>query len=837
MSYPRIFGANGEPYGKYVWDRYNYPKTVPGKTIGWHFSGGTIRILRIYYWDVGVNPYDEGAEMHYASVRLPSGSVTDEVFEAFFQAYMVGRWVSTDYYHPIELLYFAPADTTWRKDYKGDVSVNVLGASDEPGELVGRVSSDVADAYPENGLVGSTWYIKRTFSTDFVGNGYGELTDCIYCHSQHAVNGIDEIELQYPVDGKLYDKLQLRNFIVVDTERTRQAQQYRIYRITKPINGIVTVFARHKAYDLTGIVVRPYTAETVATAVSGFNTYAINDNPFTFTNTHSGGGNFTVSAPKDIWSLMGGTEGSVLDVFGGEWDFDNDTITLRDRLGADKDVVVRYGSNLTDLEQDANCANCYTGIVAYWSRDDVVVYTGVVDVPGTFDYSRILTVDMSEKYEEQPTVEALTNAASSYITTHNIGVPKVSWKINFIPLEMTEEYKEIAHLERVMLGDKITVLFDRLGVNASARIIEIEWDVLLDRYISVTLGSARSNIVDTIAGQSEEIASKPGKGEVQTISAAIAEALAKVVAGASGGYAGLLDRDNDGQPDTLYIGDSKDINNATNIWIFNKDGWAGSKDGGHTWTVGATVGGGLLAEFVTAAHLTAGTITSADGESFVLDLDASSIAMKDGTILMTNSVTYTEADYTSADETKASGIVVGRYLPTKEDLLKYDVNGDGKITISDVVIITQVVRTGRSITLTIVWRLEITPSGIIIKKKVVSDGQEFAEVEVMRLDGGGLTAKIVSAENGIFDNIVTKSLSVNEQPVVVKRIIGYFVYGANGSYNSGIFIPRGVAGDFQISSNDWYSGFYFDGYGSATRKKGADPGYSVSTLYNDGSIG
>ena len=466
-------------------------------------------------------------------------------------------------------------------------------------------------------------YVQNESPSVPTNHGIGVLADAISCSVKHQVNGQDELVMTYPDNGQLADKIEQRCLIVADVER-RGNQPYRIYRIAKDIKGNIKIYARHLAYDLGGIVVEPFSANDIQTALNGLKTRAMTYNPFTFTTTRTTGARFSVDVPSTVWSLMGGQAGSLLDVYGGEYSFNGYTISLENRIGSDSGVSVRYGVNMTDFSQDENCANCYTGVVAYW-RDmngEETVYSPVVNAVGNFGYVRIMTVDMSDRWETKPTKDQLKAAASSYITRNQIGVPNVSWKINFIPLETTEEYKNLGVLERVNLGDTVGVKFEKIGVDATARVNQIEWDVLRDKYISVSLGSVKGNISDTIAKQTAELAKTPSTDGVKSIAMQISTALAKSITGASGGSVRLLDTDDDGEPDTLYIADNPDPAQARKVWRFNYNGWAASQNGYNgPFVMGATLNDGLLADFVTAANLTAGTIHSADGETFYLNLD------------------------------------------------------------------------------------------------------------------------------------------------------------------------------------------------------------------------
>lgn len=458
--------------------------------------------------------------------------------------------------------------------------------------------------------------------TQFDHNGIGVLADAVDCTVERELNGVYELELKYPVDGARFGDLAKRCQILAQPDPVTDPQPFRIYRITKPFRGTVSVYARHIAYDLMGIPVSPFSAQSAADAMRGLKTYAAVDCPFDFWTDKATQAAMTVAAPASIWSLLGGTQGSVLDTYGGEYDFDRHSVKLYGRLGADRGVSIRYGKNLTTLEQDENCESCYTGVYPYWKSQDgalVQLDEKIVNASGEYDYVRILTLDLSQEWQEAPTQEQLRTRAQRYISDNQIGVPDVSLTVGFVQLEQTEEYKGLALLERVNLGDTVSVEFPKLKVSATARAVAYRYKPLLDRYEEITLGKVKSNLAQTIAQQQKEVEQKPDR---KWFSAAMEQA-GKLLLGVNGGCVRVLDTDGDGMPDTIYVADNPDPNLAVKIWRFNYEGWAASDKGYNgPFKLAATLEQGLLAEAVTAAKLTAGTIQSADGgKTFFLDLD------------------------------------------------------------------------------------------------------------------------------------------------------------------------------------------------------------------------
>lgn len=463
-------------------------------------------------------------------------------------------------------------------------------------------------------------------ATVFSSNGIGTLSSAISCVVYQVLNGEYELQMEYPVNGIHFSEIAWRSIITAKPDKISDEQPFRVYRITKPLNGIVTIYARHIAYDMKGYVVAPFTAASLGLALVGLEGNSTPTCPFTFDTDKSVNSTFTVSVPKALWSCLGGSEGSILDTYKGEWEFSGFSAYLHNKRGSNRGVTIRYGKNLTSYEQDENCERVYTAVYPYWSNGTALVTLTekTIAVPGTFDFTRIMPLDLSGEFQEQPTEAQLRTRAERYISENEIGVPDVSWTVEFVQLEASEEYKDKALLERVFLGDTVTIEFEKYGVSASARAVEVQYNALLDRYDSVTLGKVKTNMADTIVAQQKEIETKPSVTLVEQITNALTES----ILGALGGCVRLLDNNNDGMPDELYIADNPDPTQAVYVWRFNYMGWAGSSNGYNgPFVMGATIPDGLLATFVTAAHLVAGTIQSADGQSFYLNLDENVLRM------------------------------------------------------------------------------------------------------------------------------------------------------------------------------------------------------------------
>ena len=454
--------------------------------------------------------------------------------------------------------------------------------------------------------------IPRLFAstaTAYTTQGIGALTDTILCYVDEERNGKYEGWLKYPITGIHYADIGMRSIIVCKPNYTDDPQPFRVYEITKPINGVVTVYFQHISYDLSGYPCQPFTASTLTAALSGLTANCPITCPFTLTSSRSVTATFTADLPASIRSWLGGKAGSLLDVYGGEWSYDKFTATLHTQRGANRGVTIRYGKNLTSLEQEENCSKVYTGVYPYWTdsyggnltqitgrivhNTDTDTYAGA-----TYDYEKILPLDLSNKWETQPTEGQIISAAKKYIEDNELGTPAVNLDV---------EFAQISNLikDRVDLCDTVTVQFERLGVSATAKCIKTRWNVLLDRYEEITLGDAKTTIAETIVGTKETAERAVSKSSLET---AVDQATS-LITGNSGGYVVLHDSDGDDKPDELLIMNTPSIDTATKVWRWNQAGLGYSSTGySGTYGLAMTANGQIVADYVNTGTLNANVI-------------------------------------------------------------------------------------------------------------------------------------------------------------------------------------------------------------------------------------
>ena len=453
---------------------------------------------------------------------------------------------------------------------------------------------------------------------DFSGGGVGFLSDCTRCVVTEERNGVYECEFSYPMDGRHYSEIEPDMIIKAKPNEMSDPQLFRIYRTSKPINGIVSFYCQHISYDLNVNVVDPFTLSgaTALTALQGILSHCYYQHSFTaqstlsFSETHD----LKVDKPKPARMCLGGSEGSVLDLFGGEYEFDNFNIKLHAARGQDTGVTILYGKNLTDITSDVNISNAYTAVYPYavdTDRDGLYTLTEKVIETGNTNFGepRVLSLDLTEKFnlpDEEITETKLRNLANAYITNNHISDVKQNIEISFVQLWQTQEYKDIALLQRVGLCDTVTVRYSKLGVSVKAKVIKTVYNALTEKYEKIELGKAKSNFGMTLKESVEQI-----EKEVIRNKSAMQKAIenaTRLIAGQNGGYV-VVNTTADGHPYEILIMNTDDIQTATKLWRWNLGGLGYSSTGYNgQYGTAITMDGAIVADYITTGTLNAGVI-------------------------------------------------------------------------------------------------------------------------------------------------------------------------------------------------------------------------------------
>lgn len=453
--------------------------------------------------------------------------------------------------------------------------------------------------------------------------GIGPLSDAISCEVTEERNGSYELRMTYPITGVHYSDITNEAIICAIPADGKDAQPFRIYKISRPINGKISVYAEHLSYQLSHIVVMPFTAHGAGNTLSGLIDNSIGDQPFSvWTDIANGTTEYNQTVPASFRSRLGGVSGSVLDCFGGEYEFDQWNVKLHAHRGTDRGVSIEYGKNLLSVTQEENIANVVTGIVPMWKSNDgdtVVTLPEVLiesEYADRYTYKRNIVYDFSSEFQDQPTEEELRAKAESYISSNLIGVPEVSIDVDFVALSDTEEYKDLER-ERINLCDTVTVRFAELGIDTTAKVVKTVYDVLGERYTKVSIGSVKASIVDTVNSIQQT-----QKEESDTFKSFVASTLAKqkdIMTGGLGGH--VVVNYVNGYPSEIVIGDTDNIKTMKHCIVINKNG-IGFSDGynadvSSAWTIDGTFSADyILTGTLNAERIKAGIIQDLLGRNY-----------------------------------------------------------------------------------------------------------------------------------------------------------------------------------------------------------------------------
>ena len=427
-------------------------------------------------------------------------------------------------------------------------------------------------------------------AVDFSTYGIGVLADCISCEVTEERNGTYELVLQYPVTGRNYGELSSERIIKAKPNDTADDQAFRIYRITTPIDSVVTVYAQHISYDLSNIAALTWSSESISPALAMQRVFqnTATAHSFTCQTDYSEAKPFSVAKPQSVRACLGGVAGSFLDLWGGEYEWDNFHVIHHQGRGQHTEVVIEYGKNLTELEHDSDITEVYTDLLPYAviSAEDgsetVVTLTEVLlpIADTTLSQRKTLIRDFTDSFgeEEAITEDALRTKAQTYLANNPLGVEVPALTVSFEPLWKQPEYAAV--LERVSLCDTVTIRHSALGITAKAKVITTVYDTLAEKYVSVTLGSGKANLLNNVSDAkagAEEAAEKAGRFPA-LMNSAIQNATDRIT-GQPGGYVVLHTDSESGLPYELLILDQPSIEDAVNVWRWNVEGLGFSGSG------------------------------------------------------------------------------------------------------------------------------------------------------------------------------------------------------------------------------------------------------------------
>lgn len=474
--------------------------------------------------------------------------------------------------------------------------------------------------------------LYKADATNFASYGIGALPDTISCEVTEERNGAYECVVKYPVTGMNYSEIKRERIIKAKPSDTGSPQAFRIYRVTTPINGIVKIYAQHISYDLAAIATPQWesTPITPQLAIEEVFDNALTPHRFTFQTDYTEAKAFAVSKPKSLRAVLGGEEGSVLSLWGGEFEWDNFKVIHHQGRGHNNGVVIEYGKNLTKFEHDSDISDVYTDLLPYAVTEDEEGNETVITLAEqilqigktTLSQRKTLIKDFTDSFDIDAVIteDLLREKAQKYLENNPLGMETPTLTISFEALWKQPEYAAV--LERVALCDTVTVRHSELGISEHVKVIKTVYDTLAEKYVSITLGRAKASLLSTISDTAQSVDNIVQKVDrFPSLMQSAINSATKLITGQKGGYV-VLHGDETGQPYELLVLDSPNIADAVNVWRWNVGGLGFSSNGYNgPYETAITSDGQIVADFITSGSLVAniikaGVLSSVDGSSY-----------------------------------------------------------------------------------------------------------------------------------------------------------------------------------------------------------------------------
>ena len=337
--------------------------------------------------------------------------------------------------------------------------------------------------------------------TVFVSNGLGRLREMISCVVTEERNGIYECDFEYPITADDFSDIQLGRIIGVTHDDSDDIQPFDIVSYEKPIDGVVKFHCTHISYRQSYLTVYGTNINSLADAFARLKNYAIPTNPFTYETDKTSTGYLSsiTGVPKSVRSILGGTEGSILDVYGGEYEWDKFRVILHANRGTDRDFTIRYGVNMVNFNEELSTEGTYSACIPYWTDGTKAVRGSKVTWGDTVTgRGECVPLDVSDKFESKPTAAQVEAKALSIMKRNSTYSPLQTINVEFVRLQDLPEYADFGNLLKCGLCDTIKVALPFSENMATFKIVKTEWNVLEDRYESMELGELSTTLSEAL---------------------------------------------------------------------------------------------------------------------------------------------------------------------------------------------------------------------------------------------------------------------------------------------------------------------------------------------------
>lgn len=449
--------------------------------------------------------------------------------------------------------------------------------------------------------------------TKFESVGLGFLAETVRCEVHEVLNAEFELELEYPLNGKLAAELVNGRYIYAFVDAQRGYNPFEIDNVDKNMNSdTFTVTASHQTNILRKRQVKEFKVENVSctTAMNELKKSLLEPTNIEFYSDIDTQ-NSTLLRFKSALSCIGGVEGSILDTWRGEIERTTGKISMLKRRGADRGLRVAFGKNMMGLTVKVDTLDTINAILPYAIKTEsdsemvISLSENYIYAPNYKDGDVINAAEVD--YSSDETVQdetSLRTASKNYFSSSTAHEPSLEIEISFQDLGETEEYKTFRNMNQIYIGDTITAYHKDMDVDFTARMVEFKIDSLTGEYIECVLGSVKADFKSTItSGLVTKDEVDAGDNRLQQY----VDDLTDQITGNQGGN--LIVRPKE-KPAELLIMDTESIDTAVNLWRFNQKGLGHSSSGYNgEYTIGLTQDGKIVADLIAV-----GTLKSIDVE-------------------------------------------------------------------------------------------------------------------------------------------------------------------------------------------------------------------------------
>nr|DAP03563.1 MAG TPA: tail protein [Caudoviricetes sp.] len=486
-------------------------------------------------------------------------------------------------------------------------------------------------------------------TNDYSTQGEGLLTDITFGKVTGGLTDATSLQMQYPINGVNAELIEENKILLTKINEFQDNQRMRITSVKKSLNGrMYDIKAEPIFNDIRRYFVPEAGNKEVVTNPQGawnlLKAAAVPPVPsrFTYLSDLTSEGRFFIQS-ANVLEALGGTDGSLLDTFGGEYIRDNNTLHAYKQFG-DKNVsYLTYGKNIEGLDMEVNIENIVIGIFPYVSRnvdgtDKLITLDEKIlkyDTGDTFPNGRIEPVDFSENFEDDvtPTQDQIRALATTYMNqavNSEKSKPLINVKVDFLELSHYSEYYDFQQLVRIGLGDVVNIYYPPMNVDVESRVIKYEYDMVKGQYSKLELGKVKANFYTKLQDNIKDVEDQINNdvdfsGIYDAIDDAIQDASDKI----TGNQGGNVVLSPSTMPEEILIMDTADKATAKDVLRLNKSGIGFSRDGYNgTYKTAWTIAGQFNADYITAGTLKAIAIQGVSITGSTFETTATDFTMK-----------------------------------------------------------------------------------------------------------------------------------------------------------------------------------------------------------------